>query len=237
MRADKTQLSSLLHASTDSNLWLACLVSSPFYTVERYFATIERYRDVVASELFGHVHSNELRVVDSLPDDAAPMLILGSIAPGYTTNPFFDVVLYDRGETKRPRDLVTYQVDLAVHNGTAKSDPDPDIWDRMFASLTSHLGMKALTNAETRLLGERMFADDTTFDAYFNYWYKGLDQPGCGTDGDCRRKEACLLPCGSVNETWQACLVGDESVCSLEAAGVTSGASSSAPPSLRRRQF
>lgn len=200
--------------------------------LERYSATVGRYRDVVASQLFGHVHSNEIRAVADSDDDAPPMLVLGSISPCYTNTPFFNVVLYDRGESKYPRDVVTYQLDISAHvNETiASSSTSPDavveLWDRMFDNLTSHLGMEALTNSETRLLSKRMVEDGETFNAYFNDWYKGVVQEACESGGGiagCHRKEACLVACGSTNETWQACLVDDDRICTLGEASTSAG--------------
>ena len=184
----------------------------------QYTNLVLEYQDVIAAQLFGHVHSNEIRALEGFPDDAPPMIVSGSIAPGYTTTPFFSIVSYDFEETMHPKDLVTFNLDLAKYNQTKIIIPESDIWERMFDSLTSHLGMKALTNSETRKLASRFVSGEGSieFDAYFNKWYKGLPQTDC-TSSDCIFKEACLVACGSTTSQWQSCLEGNpHGLCGLE---------------------
>ena len=149
--------------------------------VVEFFETVNKYQDVVAGIFFAHVHSNELRVMPDMPDNFPPMLITGSISPCYTTTPFYSFVFYDRGETKFPVDVVTYNLNLdAVQNETTMPVDDEsnfDPWERMFQNLTSFLGISSLTNRETLLLAERLASnasDDgsVTFEKYFQTWYK-----------------------------------------------------------------
>jgi hypothetical protein len=234
----------------------------PSRYIAQYFAMLSAHQDVIAAQLFGHVHSNELRAVPhgAMPDDAPPMLIQGSIAPCYTTTPFFSVVKYDRdGPTKYPTDLVTYHVDLDLYynettssssSSTSNSTNSSSIWKRMFISLTTSLGMAALTNAETRRLAERMATSDDSndtdtagcgssgnstarcisiFQHYFDYWYKGIPQTDCNT-ATCHLQEACLVYNGFNETIWQDCVSNGSAV--QTPPPVTSSSSSSVVPSL-----
>jgi Calcineurin-like phosphoesterase len=230
--------------------------------VDMYFEMVTAHQDVIAAQLFGHVHSNELRAVPRgvLPDHAPPIMIQGSIAPCYTTTPFFSIVSYDRdGPTKYPTNLFTYHVDLDLYNETTSSSSPStssttatntntsSIWKRMFTNLTSALGMAALTNAETRLLAERMVNDSraaaaacttdpkgssttprciSTFQHYFDYWYKGLAQMDC-TTLECQVQEACLVYNGFDTTIWQECVSNG-----FQATPSTSSSSSSNAPFL-----
>mmetsp|Transcript_46579 Transcript_46579/g.86526 ORF Transcript_46579/g.86526 Transcript_46579/m.86526 type:complete len:472 (-) Transcript_46579:365-1780(-) len=147
--------------------------------IARFFDAVAAYSDTVAGLFFAHVHSNELRAVPGLPEDSPPMLITGSLSPCYTTTPFYSFVSYDRGETKFPVDLVTYNLNLEVHNASTPADRNP--WERLFPSLTSFLGMSSLTNRETKLLAARLAAKasrigapdgNDAFEKYFQTWYK-----------------------------------------------------------------
>ena len=153
---------------------------------------MRKYQDVVAGIFFAHVHSNELRAVPLMPDHYPPMIVSGSIAPCYTTSPFYSYVYYDRGESKFPIDIVTYNLDLDVNTTTAN-------WKRMFQNLTSYLGISALTNREVKRLADQLASNssltsasasasvsasasasavseedtnNTAFDHYFQTWYK-----------------------------------------------------------------
>lgn len=170
---------------------------------DRYFDLANEYVDVIAGMMFAHVHSNELRHVASFPDDVPPMIVSGSIAPCYTTNPTFSIVKYDRGVTMYPIDIITYNVDLSVDHPANSTDP----FVKTFDSVTEYLGMKSLTNAETLKLASRMlpgtgFTDDEVWNRYFQHWYKGTPQ---NCDATCQRGEACLVACGYKDTIWGAC--------------------------------
>lgn len=205
--------------------------------MEQYLATVTEYHDVIAAQMFAHVHSNELRALpNGLMPDGPPLLVQGSIAPCYTTNPFFTLVLFDRNETLRPIDLVTYEVDLTVHDQSIAANPDSGgIWTRMFDNLTSYLNVAGLTNRDTQLLSERLVQNNATFEAYFQSWYKGTIQ-NCTTD-TCRRKEACLVACGFDNTSWQDCINNNQpGTCNLGVPVPTSSGGQVRWPRWERRR-
>lgn len=49
---------------------------------------------VVAAQLFGHVHKDEIRLLPTIPSGAGPMLLSGSISPVYYNWPSFKMVEY-----------------------------------------------------------------------------------------------------------------------------------------------
>eukprot|EP00538_Stauroneis_constricta_P012600 CAMPEP_0119546890 /NCGR_PEP_ID=MMETSP1352-20130426/1129_1 /TAXON_ID=265584 /ORGANISM="Stauroneis constricta, Strain CCMP1120" /LENGTH=1185 /DNA_ID=CAMNT_0007591643 /DNA_START=262 /DNA_END=3822 /DNA_ORIENTATION=- len=94
--------------------------------VDRYWETIKYYRDLVGSQLYGHLHSDEFRVVPpsssrdgSMSHSQSPMALLmaSSVTPIYGSNPSFRVVEYDK-ETGVIVDYDTHYIDL--------EDPDMD---------------------------------------------------------------------------------------------------------------
>ena len=52
---------------------------------------LAKYEDVVSGFFMAHVHSNELRHISSFSGSSPPLIISGSIAPCYTTDPTFSV--------------------------------------------------------------------------------------------------------------------------------------------------
>ena len=62
--------------------------------IERYQSLVRKYRDVVACQLFGHVHSVEFRIPNS-PGSIPPVFTVGSISPLFGNNPTFSVWKYD----------------------------------------------------------------------------------------------------------------------------------------------
>jgi len=217
-------------------------VSSPDQIQKVIGGIAGNYSDVVAGMFFAHVHSNELRALPpglfgSGEDDGPPMLISGSMAPCYTTTPFFSVVKYDRGPTKYPVDIVTYNLDLDENNtystvdnsisGSGINTTYP--FRRMFDDgLVAYLGMKSLTNSEMRnylfpsLLGIGADGDtDGVWEAYFQNWFKGTPQQ-CTSESGCRRGEACLVACGYFQGEWEACVASNSTV-AAEACGYDDG--------------
>mmetsp|Transcript_104612 Transcript_104612/g.326258 ORF Transcript_104612/g.326258 Transcript_104612/m.326258 type:complete len:578 (+) Transcript_104612:82-1815(+) len=51
--------------------------------------------NVIAAQLFGHVHADEFRVLPRAPAQAGPVLLAGALSPIYRSNPSFRLVEYD----------------------------------------------------------------------------------------------------------------------------------------------
>jgi hypothetical protein len=191
--------------------------------VIRYLELIERFQSTIGAQLFGHVHSNELRAMPTSSNDAPPIIMSGSISPCYGSKPVFQVGYYD---------LVTKHIwDIASYNANLGDMNDPDTlprtsldWKPVFPknSLRAHLGMKDFSNEAVRDLAIRLSDPttqhvhisymedlDATWDAYFNTWYQGNRQPDCRCN--CRRKESCLVSCGFDAQIFNDCVENTKS--------------------------
>jgi len=182
-------------------------IGKPLYKKEKemkLIAIVSEYHDVIAGIFVAHVHSNELRHMPPFVGDAPPMLVGGSIAPGYTTNPVFSIVKYDKDGTSYPTDLASFAVDYANQEMLDNKNP----FEVTVPSLLEYLELESLTNSEVLKLSNKMMpgsgtTDDVIWNRYFNNWYKGVPQIECD---DCQRGEACLVACGfGDSPEWQSC--------------------------------
>lgn len=206
VNAEHTQLTqylSLVLQSFTGNL------GQPLYPVDRQQRLTDimsNHSEAVAGIFFAHVHSNELRHIPSFSDNAPPMFIGGSIAPGYTTNPTFSIVQYDREGSSYPIDMATFTIDLGRDIIPDNNDVMMNPFNLTFPSLLDYLGMESLTNKEVIKLSNKMLpgsgkTDDVIWNRYFNNWYKGAPQTACDTL-TCQRGEACLVACGFEIDSW-----------------------------------
>lgn len=165
--------------------------------VDEYLAIVQEYQDVIAAQLMAHVHSNELRAIPGLNEDAAPMIVHISIAPCYTTNPMVSIVHYDT-ETKRPVDLSVYKADLSADlvNGSLQ-------WFELCSSLLEFLGLESLDNGAVSAWAASLTQDDAKWESWWNGWYKGTPQKECS--GTCRQGEACVLSDGFLARDFESC--------------------------------
>uniref|UniRef100_A0A061QYR5 Calcineurin-like phosphoesterase domain-containing protein n=1 Tax=Tetraselmis sp. GSL018 TaxID=582737 RepID=A0A061QYR5_9CHLO len=159
------------------------------------------FEDVIAAHLFGHLHSNEMRVLPGVSGSGAPLLVQGSTAPCYSSNPFFSVAEYD-ARTSRVLDFSTYMVDL---RGSTTEPADGPAAARVFPSARRFFGLGEITNAEVRALAARLGRNDSVWERYRDVWYKGLPQPPC--EGGCRGRFACLVSDGYSQQALDSCLL------------------------------
>lgn len=65
--------------------------------LERYFSILKDFRDIVVGQLFGHLHSEEFRLLEH-PSEVTikyPLFMASSTTPIYGSNPSFRVVTYN----------------------------------------------------------------------------------------------------------------------------------------------
>eukprot|EP00041_Stephanoeca_diplocostata_P016789 m.331827 g.331827 ORF g.331827 m.331827 type:complete len:511 (-) comp20486_c0_seq1:185-1717(-) len=157
--------------------------------VQAFLALVSRYDSVVAAMIFGHVHSDEFRVVDpTLFNLSVPILMSGAITPIYNNNPSFKVFRYDR-DTK---ELLDSQVFAApVQNPYTR-------WMPLVNSSTD-LGFKNLSAKSISAAIPRLIEDDAAWDTYYNTAYRaGVKQnQSCGMD--CRVVWYCLFTTASAS--------------------------------------
>jgi len=203
----------------------------------RYHTSISEFSDVIAGQFFGHTHSNELRVSNSLPSDSPPIIIIGAVSPIYGNDPGFSIVTYHQsGESEAtndttqsyqrvqqpfvPLDLVTFHLNLKnitiiydnYNNTIAKFQP-------LFPSLIQFLNISNLTNGQIWDLSGRFTSTinggSTEWMRYWQQWYQDdKHEPAC--NGNCRIKEACIIACGNLQATWKQCISHPNNpICSL----------------------
>ena len=172
--------------------------------LSRYYDTISRFPDVVAGQMFGHLHSNSLFVSNKVDDELPPIIVIGSISPSNGNDPTFSVVSYDRGETKFPVDLTSYTLPLDediffLESNVAQFRP-------LFTSLLEFFGMEALTNVEVSNLAGRLVTGNS--DLRVKYWHEwnGLpDHSNCSGDVNCLIAKSCTIACGSSKDLYEHC--------------------------------
>lgn len=68
----------------------------------------EGFAPVVAAQLFGHVHAEEIRIGTGF---GGPMLLSGALSPVYNNNPTFHLVEYD-SSTGKLLDYMVYYTEI-----------------------------------------------------------------------------------------------------------------------------
>jgi len=174
--------------------------------VLRYFDLVDEYQDVVAGNLFGHTHTNELRHIPLLRTDAAPLIVQSAMSPGLGNLPTFTIASYDDA-SKRITDLSKWTVEW---------DPIAQVWPKnttsgiqfvnQIPSVKDFFDMADLSNGEVLDFGRRMSESKVLFEKYWNLYTKGhpyligpcLEEP-------CPRKEICDVMCGVTGVMWSRC--------------------------------
>ena len=105
-----------------------------------YTAIVRQYDDVVAAQLFGHLHADQFRV---FPQARAPILLNPAVSPIYGNAPSFRVMQF-RNDTKELEDMCTYVLDL-----------DGGVWSLEYC-MRAYTGVPSLSNAALRSLADRM---------------------------------------------------------------------------------
>jgi hypothetical protein len=134
--------------------------------LDRYFAVLQGYQDtVVKGHLFGHLHSDEFRLLRPSSLHSAghtnwtmPLYIASSVTPVYGSNPSYRVVQYDT-HNGQLLDYQTFYLDLENIYGsltsneaaTAKTSPPPWTVERPSFANTYHLKDMSSESLQTLL--------------------------------------------------------------------------------------
>lgn len=171
--------------------------------VHRYLQTLARHADVVAGQLYGHLHVNTFRVMpayspfDSSYDKTtwrAPLMLNAAITPIYFNNPTFRIVDYDRA-TGSILDYAQY-----ITNITAGATPP--VWVPQFKSALAYLGTPSLSNADVDTLAKSYMTGDTQrWEAFLAQLASGnppsvhtaISPSGQCTEEKCRQTEVCIM--------------------------------------------
>mmetsp|Transcript_32485 Transcript_32485/g.65814 ORF Transcript_32485/g.65814 Transcript_32485/m.65814 type:complete len:488 (+) Transcript_32485:1668-3131(+) len=156
--------------------------------LDQYLALIDEYADVVSAQLFGHLHSDEFRV---LSDEAPPVLMTSSITPVFGGNPSFRVVEYDK-DKGGVTDYATYYWDLY--------DDATSGWQKLY-SFRQAYGISNMTSSSMQAVVESIRLGGYALDTFLSNVRVNAPQPPC--DVRCRLEWACVLNAASKTEYTQ----------------------------------
>lgn len=144
---------------------------------------IDRFKDTIIAQFYGHTHRDEWRVVYSLAKHEEPIGIqyIGpSITPFTENNPSYRI--YHQDKQGNILDSETYYFNLTEANETPTSEPN---W-RFSYSARAHLNMtQGLTAGQWHQYLQRLHDDDQLFDMFYKNFYRFSDVK---TDSVCKNK-------------------------------------------------
>jgi sphingomyelin phosphodiesterase len=134
---------------------------------------VDRFRDTILAQFYGHTHRDEWRVIYSLarPDDPIGVQYIGpSITPFTENNPAYRI--YHQNKQGLILDSETYYFNLTEANETPTSEPH---W-RFSYSTRAHLNMTyGLGPNQWHQYLQRLHEDDEHFDNFYRNFYRYSD--------------------------------------------------------------
>lgn len=135
---------------------------------------VDRFRDTIAGQFYGHTHRDEFRVMYSLkrPDDPIGVQYIGpSLTPFTENNPAYRIYHQDKGGNLIAAE--TYYFNLTEAN-EAPADAEPH-W-RYAYDTRSHLNMSVgLNPQEWHNYLSRLHEDEELFDTFYKNFYRSSD--------------------------------------------------------------
>lgn len=185
--------------------------------IDQYLDIASKYSSVVASHLFGHIHSSAVRALPQIKESAttgstpwqAPLFTLGAVSPVYNNNPSFRVVSYRANDDARIQDFAQYTFDITTANST-----HPPKWHPLFKSFKNQFELKSLNNKDVASVSKRLLVDNTLWKNYLTFWDAGYFPVGVSTSIDasgscenqtCRQAQSCGIISWSEN-AYQSCM-------------------------------
>ena len=156
--------------------------------LQQYLSMIDQYADVVSAQLFGHLHSDEFRVLPFHSSDAPPLLITSSITPVFGGNPSFRVVEYDQDTGS-----IT---DYSPHYWNLYEDMSAG-WQKLY-SFREAYGINNITSSSMQAVIESIRLGGYSLDTFLSNVRANAPQPPCGVR--CRLEWACVLNSASAAE-------------------------------------
>jgi sphingomyelin phosphodiesterase acid-like 3 len=158
--------------------------------VDSYLAIVETYASIIVGQLFGHVHSDEFRIIDPT-SAAAPILLSGAVTPVYDNNPSFRIVEYSQFDNTIT-DYCVYWLNI--------SEPEPT-WAKGYCAL-EYYNLKAISSQELTRLAKDLATNDSTFEDFFWVFKAGDISP---LPAFSRADWSCLLQTVTVS-AYQSCM-------------------------------
>ena len=129
---------------------------------DQYLAIVEEYADLITSNMAGHYHRDDFRLMKNAKGEAVSyMHILPSISPIYYNNPGFEIVTYNRESTEL-LDYTTYYTDV-------KSPVDSTAWGLEY-NFRKTYGQSKMTAKTMDEIHKAMAKDQQLAKAYMTYY-------------------------------------------------------------------
>ena len=159
--------------------------------LNQYLDLIGEYSDIVSCQLFGHLHSDEFRLLSL--QNTTPIFLGSSITPIFGGNPSFRVVYYDdtRGDVENYDSLY---LDLSGSGSNAT-------WKKLY-SFREAYGVTNMSTAAMRSVVDSIAQSGDELDTFISNQRLGAPQPPC--DKKCAHDWTCILTSVTVQE-YNAC--------------------------------
>lgn len=140
--------------------------------LDRYLQLIHSYKDVVVAQLFGHLHSNEFRVLSASASQSdgslalPPLLIASSVTPIFgDSSPSFRLVTFDRSDFT----ILDYETRFIDIND-ATSIETPPRWKRL-PSFRETYGVPDISLTSLQDVVRGIYAVDEMLDIFYSRMY------------------------------------------------------------------
>ena len=154
--------------------------------LKQYLALVDEYSDTITAQLFGHLHSDECRL---LSQNAPPILLTSSVTPIFGRNPSFRIVEYDNANGE-VQNFQTHYLDL---NGIGSNAT----WQQLY-NFQEAYGVENMTTPTMRSIVDSIAANGDELEVFLSNQRVGAPQPPC--DANCARDWACVLTAATSRE-------------------------------------
>eukprot|EP00744_Colponema_vietnamica_P002782 GILI01004336.1.p1 GENE.GILI01004336.1~~GILI01004336.1.p1 ORF type:complete len:710 (-),score=221.65 GILI01004336.1:444-2471(-) len=166
-----------------------------------YSAIVDRFRNTITGQYFGHTHNDQFDTFKSLDDSKTPTgtaFIAPSITTYFNINPSFRLFSYDR-----PSSLLSgirqYSTDLDEANRYPEVGPQ---W-RLVYSAVEEFGLADMSPASWADLAQRIWDNESDFIQYVRHFNGGTEDFKC--TGMCQKRHQCEVMFSVFEET-RACM-------------------------------
>nr|CCA18182.1 calcineurinlike phosphoesterase putative [Albugo laibachii Nc14] len=169
------------------------------YYIKRYRKIVKEYSDVVAAQIFAHLHSQEMRIPSNTFH--SPLFSAAAISQLYWNNPAFIVWEYD---------AITYELHDFVVHGSNISHTNPFFeWKELFRA-TEAYGLKDLSTKSLQAFRREAELNDTLIERYYrNSKGQSYNQNACDTV-KCRAGVFCSMRWWNSRDEYMNCIANQE---------------------------
>ena len=161
--------------------------------LKQYLALVDEYSETITAQLFGHLHSDEFRLLPLQSQSASPILLTSSVTPVFGGNPSFRVVEYDN-TNGMVENYQTWYLDL---NGSGSNAT----WQQLY-NFQEAYGVQNMTTETMRSIADSIAANGDELEVFVSNQRVGAPQPPC--DANCARDWGCVLTAATSRE-YNAC--------------------------------